>query len=137
MAAIFYSKITGIILALATIAGLIGFGVADLLNLSAPLDLGIHALTAVFAIYVGFSANRNLAITYAKVSSLLFLGLAIFGMYQGHPYGNISAHLAMEFGQPGLASGLLSPFTRADNPVRQIKRSSNPRPFYLHFDTQL
>lgn len=95
MSAIFYSKITGITLALATIAGLLGFGVPDLLSLNSPLHLGIHALTAIIASYVGFTANRPLAVGYAKVGSLVYLGLAVFGMYQGDLYGNITAHLVI------------------------------------------
>jgi hypothetical protein len=93
MSAIFYSKVTGVVLGVAVLAGLIGLGMGGTFSLNAPLDLGLHAVAAIAAIYVGFTAHREQAVAYAKLAGLAFSGLAIFGMYQGHPYGNITAHL--------------------------------------------
>ncbi|HWQ14815.1 MAG TPA: hypothetical protein VNL77_18595 [Roseiflexaceae bacterium] len=80
-----YCQVTGVVLLLVGVLGIVWPGIAGLLSINEPAEIAVHLLTGALASYAGFSGGYGrLALLYAKVFGVIYILLAIVGfIFQG------------------------------------------------------
>jgi hypothetical protein len=82
MNAVTWNKVTGIILALLVVMGILNIGIPGLLSVNEPTEIALHVVTGALALYAGFSAGYgSFAVTYAKYGGLFYLVLGVVGFF--------------------------------------------------------
>lgn len=76
-----YCQVTGIVLLVVGVLGIVGFGIPGLLSISEPTEIGLHLVLGALSTYVGFTGGDygKFALLYAKVFGIVYLLLGIVG----------------------------------------------------------
>ena len=73
-----YCRVTGIVLLLVGVLGVLQFGIPGLLSINEPAEIVVHFVTGALATYAGFSgAYGRAAVLYARVFGVVYLILCI------------------------------------------------------------
>jgi hypothetical protein len=76
-----YCQVTGVILLLLGVLGVLGVGIPGFLSISEPTEMALHFITGGLAAWAGFTAGGygSFAKTYAQVFGAIYLVLGIIG----------------------------------------------------------
>lgn len=76
-----YCQITGPVLLLVGVLGIVNFGIAGLLSINEPAEIALHLVLGALASYAGFSAGGygRFALLYAKVFGIVYILLGLVG----------------------------------------------------------
>jgi hypothetical protein len=74
-----YCQVTGIVLLLLGVLGVLQFGIPGFLSINEPVEIALHFLTGALATYAGFSGASygRAAVLYARVFGIVYLILCI------------------------------------------------------------
>ncbi len=74
-----YCQVTGIVLLLLGVLGVLQFGIPGFLSINEPVEIALHFLTGALATYAGFSGGSygHAAVLYARVFGIVYLILCI------------------------------------------------------------
>jgi hypothetical protein len=74
-----YCQVTGIVLLLVGVLGVVQFGIPGFLSINEPAEIVVHFVTGALATYAGFSGGGygRTAVLYAKVFGIVYLILCI------------------------------------------------------------
>jgi hypothetical protein len=73
-----YCQVTGILLLLVGILGVVRFGIPGFLSINEPAEIVVHFVTGALATYAGFSGGYGrAAVLYARVFGVVYLILCI------------------------------------------------------------
>jgi hypothetical protein len=117
MAAKTWNKVTGVILLVLVVAGLLNIGIDGFLSVNEPAEIVFHLITGGLATYAGFSASYGgFATNYAKWGGLLYLLLGVVGFFMpdigGIFHFDLGCNLAhVVLGAWGAMVGFRSPAT--------------------------
>ena len=81
MAAKLYCQITGIILLIVGVLGIVGYEIKGFLSISEPAEIGLHLILGALSTLAGFNGGEysRIALWYARVFGLVYLALGIAG----------------------------------------------------------
>jgi hypothetical protein len=76
-----YCRVTGIVLLVVGVLGVVQFGIPGYLSINEPAEIAVHFLTGALATYAGFSSGGygRAAVLYARVFGIVYLLLTIVG----------------------------------------------------------
>lgn len=76
-----YCQVTGIVLLLVGVLGIVGFGIPGLLSISEPAEIALHLVLGALSTYAGFTGGgyARFALLYAKVFGIVYLLLGVVG----------------------------------------------------------
>jgi hypothetical protein len=75
-----YCRVTGIVLLLVGVLGVLQFGIPGFLSIDEPTEILVHFVTGALATYAGFSGGYGrAAVLYAKVFGVVYLLLTVAG----------------------------------------------------------
>ena len=76
-----YCQVSGVLLLVLGVAGLLGIGIPGFLSVNEPTEMALHFITGGLAAWAGFTAGgySSFAKTYAQVFGVIYLLLGIVG----------------------------------------------------------
>lgn len=76
-----YCQVSGVLLLVLGVAGVLGIGIPGFLSLNEPTEIGLHFITGGLAAWAGFTAGgySSFAKTYAQVFGIFYLLLGLVG----------------------------------------------------------
>ena len=74
-----YCRVTGIVLLLVGVLGVVQFGIPGFLSINEPAEIAVHFITGALATYAGFGGGSygRSAVLYARVFGIVYLILCI------------------------------------------------------------
>ena len=76
-----YCQVSGVVLLLLGVMGVLGIGIPGFLSVNEPTEIGLHFITGGLAAWAGFTAGgySSFGKTYAQVLGVVYLLLGVVG----------------------------------------------------------